>query len=128
MTLEDLLKQKPGPLAVDLNTFKAPEPPSEPDPEPETKSDIAQTMFHKGVQLLKNRAPFDAIPYLYASWALDETCLKAANNIAISFWQLNCPDLALRTVEKVLSMDPDNATAKSHQIFMQTRMNKQAQQ
>ncbi|ETR69641.1 MAG: hypothetical protein OMM_09423 [Candidatus Magnetoglobus multicellularis str. Araruama] len=57
-------------------------------------------MFHKGVQLLKNRAPFDAIPYLYASWALDETCLKAANNIAISFWQLNCPDLALRTVEK----------------------------
>jgi len=125
MTLEDLLKQKPGPINLGPENFKQP-PASEPEPEPEPEPEIdtAQTFFQKGVQHLKSKAPFDALPHLYASWAMDETCLKAANNIVIALWQLKCPDLAFKTVNKVLTIDPDNATARSHQKFLQSRMKK----
>jgi len=119
LTLEDLLRQKPGP------GFIKPDPPSDlpiedDPPEPENES---QNFFKKGVTLLKEKSPFEALPYLYTAWVLDETCMKAANNIVIALWQLQCPELALKTVKKVLTIDPDNQTARSHLHIIERRLN-----
>jgi len=119
LTLEDLLRQKPGPgfIKPDL----PPELPIE-DNQPEPEND-SQDFFKKGVTLLKEKAPFEALPYLYTAWVLDETCIKAANNIVIALWQLQCPELALKTVKKVLSIDPENQTACSHLQIIERRLN-----
>jgi tetratricopeptide (TPR) repeat protein len=118
LTLEDLLRQKPGPgfIKPDLPDLSVVDDPSEPE-------NASQSYFKKGVTLLKEKSPFDALPYLYTAWVLDETCIKAANNIVIALWQLKCPDLALKTVKKILSIDPDNQTARSHLNVIERRLN-----
>jgi tetratricopeptide (TPR) repeat protein len=115
LSLEDLLRQKPGP------GFIKPDPPPDLPIEDEPESN-SQSYFKKGVTFLKEKSPFDALPYLYAAWVLDESNLKAANNIVIALWQLNCPELALKTVKKVLAIDPDNQTACSHLKFIERRL------
>ena len=135
MSLEDLLRQKSAPLPLMPESLKRIDEPeaeeqsiieasqNEKLTNTESPKDMAQKFFQKGVKSLKAKQPFDAIPYLYAAWALDENCLKAANNLVIAFWQLKCPDLAMKTVTKVLSIDPGNATAQSHHKFLRSRLN-----
>jgi len=118
LSLEDLLRQKPGPGFIKPDP--PPELPIEDDP-PEPEND-SQDYFKKGVTFLKDKSPFEALPYLYAAWVLDESNIKAANNIVIALWQLQCPELAFKTVNKVLSIDPDNQTARAHLKIIERRL------
>jgi len=136
MSLEELLRQKPAPLPLMPENLKRVEEPEEEEiieekeqkntqkqiNNNESEEELSKNFFQKGVELLKNKSPFEALPNLYTAWTLDENCLKAGNNIVIALWQLKSTDLAMKTVEKVLNIDPENATALSHKKFLQSRM------
>ena len=137
VSLEDLIRQKAGPLTIDFGSgFQTTNNDSSDtkhnqsddvfeknvDNSTESKEEISNRLFKQGVKSLKANNPFAALPDLYAAWALDPGCLKAVNNIVIAFWQLKCPEMAMKTVELVLSIEPDNKTALSHQKFLKSKM------
>jgi len=100
ISLEELLKQKTAGTSIAQH--------QETDPDP------ACNFFKEGVRLLKAKHPFEALTYLFAAKAIDSSDQKAANNIVVAFWQLDCPQLAIKTAREILTIDPQNARAQNH--------------
>ncbi|MEW6218155.1 MAG: hypothetical protein AB1634_01290 [Thermodesulfobacteriota bacterium] len=71
-----------------------------------------------GIESLRVADPFAALKPLFAALALDPGLAKAANNLAVAFWQLGCPDLARTCAREALRIDPDNRRAKAHLAFL----------
>jgi len=79
------------------------------------EKELSEKFFSKGVQLLKGGKTFEALESLFAAFALDHTNMKAVNNIVVAYKYLGSTDFALKTVERVLEIDPENFRAKEHQ-------------
>jgi len=79
------------------------------------EKELSEKFFSKGVQLLKGGKTFEALESLFAAFSLDHTNMKAINNIVVAYKYLGSNDFALKTVERVLEIDPENFRAKEHQ-------------
>jgi len=86
--------------------------------------DKAQEFFKKGVELLKEGRNFDSLEYLFAAKALDPDCMKASNNLAVAFRNLNSLPLAVKMTQKVLEQDPENERAKQHIEYLEEEKRK----
>jgi len=83
------------------------------DPEA-VKKELSDHYFQNGVQLLKSKKTFEALESLFAAFALDHTNMKAVNNIVVAYKHLGSQDFAMKMVDHVLAIDPDNYRAKEH--------------
>ncbi|KPA17737.1 Response regulator receiver modulated CheW protein [Candidatus Magnetomorum sp. HK-1] len=82
------------------------------------EKELSEKFFSKGVQLLKGGKTFEALESLFAAFALDQTNMKAVNNIVVAYKYLGSTDFALKTVERVLEIDPNNLRAKDHKKIL----------
>ena len=87
------------------------------------EKELSEKFFSKGVQLLKSGKTFEALESLFAAFALDHTNMKAVNNIVVAYKFLGSTDFALKTVDRVLEIDPDNFRAKEHQKVLRAALN-----
>jgi DNA-binding response OmpR family regulator len=88
------------------------------------EKELSEKFFSKGVQLLKGGKTFEALESLFAAFALDHTNMKAVNNIVVAYKFLGNTEFALKTVDRVLEIDPDNFRAKEHQKVLRAALNK----
>jgi DNA-binding response OmpR family regulator len=88
------------------------------------EKELSEKFFSKGVQLLKGGKTFEALESLFAAFALDHTNMKAVNNIVVAYKFLGSSDFALKTVDRVLEIDPENFRAKEHQKVLRAALNK----
>ncbi|MBF0226402.1 MAG: hypothetical protein HQK76_13185 [Desulfobacterales bacterium] len=109
-TLEDLLKQKlcPSPRDENINVKS----------EQEILKEKAKNFFDEGVAFLKEEKYFEALFSFFAAFAIDNSLIKAANNIIISLWNLEAKTVAIKMAEHILKIDPENIRAKEHLEFM----------
>ena len=102
--LEDLLKQKNmADKSSNTSDFKK-----------------AQEFFSQGIDHLKKEENFEALIPLFGALALNGNCFKAANNLAVALWKLDCSALALRITEMVLERDPENKKAMENLEFLRS--------
>ncbi|ETR69639.1 MAG: sulfonate/nitrate/taurine transport system substrate-binding protein [Candidatus Magnetoglobus multicellularis str. Araruama] len=78
------------------------------------KKELSHHYFSKGVQLLKSKRTFEALESLFAAFALDHQNMKAVNNIVVAYKHLGSHDFAMKMVDHVLAIDPDNFRAQEH--------------
>jgi DNA-binding response OmpR family regulator len=88
------------------------------------EKELSEKFFSKGVQLLKGGKTFEALESLFAAFALDHTNMKAVNNIVVAYKYLGSSDFALKTVDRVLEIDPNNFRAKEHQKVLRAALKK----
>jgi len=82
------------------------------------EKELSEKFFSKGVNLLKSGNTFEALESLFTAFALDHTNTKAVNNIVVAYKKLGSNDFALKTVNRVLEIDPDNFRAKEHKKIL----------
>ena len=78
------------------------------------EKELSEKFFKKGVKLLKGGKTFEALESLFTAFSLDNTNMKAVNNIVVAYKYLGSTDFALKTVERVLKLDPNNLRAMEH--------------
>ncbi len=80
----------------------------------EEKKSIANSLFKKAVQELKNENYLDAIGFLHAVLIYDPENIKAMINLAVVYSEFGYQERAVRMLEAVLKKEPDNETAKKN--------------
>jgi len=75
-----------------------------------------QVFFKKGVQFLKNGDLFEAAGFFNAVLASEPDNVKAFNNLAVIYYEMDMPDKAKSTLEKILELDPGNDIARENLV------------
>ena len=68
-------------------------------------------LFKQGVQFLKNESFFDAAGCFNAVLAFEPDNMKALNNLAVIYYEMEMIDKARSTFEQILKFDPENKIA-----------------
>ncbi|RLC00185.1 MAG: methyltransferase, partial [Deltaproteobacteria bacterium] len=68
----------------------------------------------KGVQSLKNGDLFEAAGFFNAVLASEPDHIKALNNLAVIYYEMDMSDKAKSILEKILAIDPDNDIAREN--------------
>ncbi len=75
---------------------------------------VSGELFAQGVSLLKKERLFEAAGNFNAVLALDPKNLKALNNLAVIYYEMEMDVLAQETLEKIIDLDPENEIAKEN--------------
>ncbi|HFQ81426.1 MAG TPA: response regulator [Desulfobacterales bacterium] len=74
----------------------------------------AVKLFKEGVARLKNEDFFEAAGLFNAVLSLEPENMKALNNLAVIYSEMNFPEKARETLERILEIEPDNDLAKEN--------------
>ncbi len=74
----------------------------------------SEELFTQGVLLLKEERFFEAAGNFNAVLVLDPENLKALNNLAVIYFEMEMNVLAKETLEKIITLDPQNEIAKEN--------------
>jgi len=74
----------------------------------------AATLFKEGVGLLKNGNLFEAAGLFNAVLSFEPDNLKALNNLAVIYFEMELYDRAKSTLKKILVRDPENEIAREN--------------
>ncbi len=77
-------------------------------------NNTANTLFKKGVQFLKDEQLFEAAGNFNAVLALDPENMKALNNLAVIYYEMEMFEAAKETFKKILQIDPENEIAQEN--------------
>ncbi len=98
----DLLRDKYDALKNDL---------IEKDKELQEFKNISLKLFKQGVQCLKNDELFDSAGYFNAVLAMEPENMKALNNLAVIYNEMDMQEKAKTTLKRILQIEPDNEVA-----------------
>ena len=79
----------------------------------------SEELFTQGVLLLKEERLFEAAGNFNAVLVLDQDNLKALNNLAVIYFEMEMNDLAKETLEKIVTIDPKNEIAKENLAILE---------
>lgn len=75
---------------------------------------FAKELFNKAIDCLKNDNHIDAAGFLQAVLLHEPDNIKAMNNLAIVYFELDLPQKARHILTKILVIDPENKIAKNN--------------
>jgi len=76
-------------------------------------------LFTQGISLLKEERLFEAAGNFNAVLAFDPENLKALNNLAVIYYEMEMDVLAKETLKKIIDLDPENEIAKENLVSLE---------
>ncbi len=72
------------------------------------------SLFTQGVELLKSEQLFEAAVFFNALLIFNPDNLKALNNLAVIYFEMDMTEKAQETLKSILKIDPDNKLAREN--------------
>ncbi|MFW8600998.1 ABC transporter substrate-binding protein [Desulfobacterota bacterium M19] len=80
---------------------------------------MADRLFKDGVARLRNNDFFEAAGLFNAVLIMEPENLKALNNLAVVYSEMDFPEKARKTLERILELEPDNIIARDNLAILE---------